>query len=958
MDLRNLISKNDDDEKTSHDGSAVSVEQPLTPLPIPKLQSGPTPSRSNSQPRLSIHNLMNNDIGNDVQMSPSVTTSMSDIRKRNSITNLTNDDDISIDGNKTTTPNLTRRASNASSVELGSNLANKENSQLEGVSLNGNNTNTNTDGDDSGKPKRYSAKPTWAKDYIPTAKAGFDVGNPYSSTSETTKMAVPSITGAVPRNDFNKVITEWIWANIEGLKQDYLDIENVEEYVEVELKVGNIWDKVKDRRLVLPINTEAVVSVDFFHNECYFKSGIPLSKFNDIKTYLTKISSENYGKRSNSGGNKFVVENSHLIDLIASEKKRNDKPITGRVSVDVKTKRKMFSIQKQRIADLIIYLPNTLFDLRLSMSLELPYELNDAGFETFKKKVSLEREKERISFNHLPTFTKIDLTKVKENKPFTSELKYLTNDGTQKLYDLPSRNSPACDGIELSVVIPCYNEVNRLGPMLRDAISHLNTKYGNSTKKSYEILIVDDGSKDDTAEFAIKLATDEFKLKPGQLRVVKLVKNRGKGGAVAHGMQHARGKYMIFADADGASSFSDVEKLLTSIKKLDGDNYEDTPAVAIGSRAHMVNTDAVVKRSFIRNFLMYGLHSLVYVFGIRNIKDTQCGFKLFNKSACRLIFGKVHTERWIFDVEVLILAIRLNVPVAEVAINWHEVDGSKMALARDSINMAVDLVVIRMADALELKGEEALLVQPLIPGDIIVHTKHVHERPIVDSKIEIIYEDDVLIVINKPSGIPIHPAPSYFYNSNPKSAADFQEEIKGKLVKKEYLARVDGEFPTGVTECSEDIVILDTKRRFESGITRKTALTIFERVAYDSSLNVSVVKCMPVTGRTHQIRIHLRDLGHPIVNDPLYNDNMKGLLAKGGEMDLTQRENFSHLEKKADNRRDQLLSGEICELCSSPLFKLPDLKAECMYLHAFKYYKDDVDNGWCYETEWPSWSQL
>lgn len=238
--------------------------------------------------------------------------------------------------------------------------------------------------------------------------------------------------------------------------------------------------------------------------------------------------------------------------------------------------------------------------------------------------------------------------------------------------------------------------------MIIEAVNYLNDKF----EGSYEILIIDDGSKDGTAEYALQLANEQ-KLAPHIVRIVKFEQNRGKGGAVTHGMQCSRGEYVIFADADGASKFSDLDKLIQSIKTLDTGNPVEIPAIAIGSRAHMVNTDAVVKRSFIRNFLMYGLHTLVYIFGIRSIKDTQCGFKLFNKAAIEKIFPNMHTEGWIFDVEILILAIRQSIPVSEIQINWHEVDGSKMVLARDSVNMAIDLVVTRMAYILGIYSEKS-----------------------------------------------------------------------------------------------------------------------------------------------------------------------------------------------------------------------------------------------------------
>lgn len=282
--------------------------------------------------------------------------------------------------------------------------------------------------------------------------------------------------------------------------------------------------------------------------------------------------------------------------------------------------------------------------------------------------------------------------------PLPTEDTYTTNDGSGEHHQLPprihSKSKVHNYGIDLSVVIPCYNETKRLGKMLDDAITHLRT-----TKLTYEFLIVDDGSSDGTAEYAISLA-NKYKLPPHTLRVVQLAKNRGKGGAVTHGILHSRGKLSLFADADGATSFRDVDKLVDYFQQ----DQTQSARIAIGSRAHMVNTDAVVKRSFIRNFLMYGLHTLVYIFGIRDVKDTQCGFKMFNFESARKIFPHMHTERWIFDVEVLLLAELQGIPIGELPVNWEEVDGSKVNLAKDSIDMAIDLVVTRLAYILGVYG--------------------------------------------------------------------------------------------------------------------------------------------------------------------------------------------------------------------------------------------------------------
>lgn len=267
-----------------------------------------------------------------------------------------------------------------------------------------------------------------------------------------------------------------------------------------------------------------------------------------------------------------------------------------------------------------------------------------------------------------------------------SELFYYTIDKTgheSSPHELPTLDD--APSVELTVVSPCFNERERLHLMLEDAVPYLIKTYG----VSWEILLVDDGSSDGTANLALAWAA-ENKIYD-RLRVCVLEKNRGKGGAVAHGMKHSRGRLILFADADGASRFSDVKKLVAAVDSGGG------LGVAVGSRAHLVKTDAVVKRTFIRNLLMHALHSLLYVFGIRSIKDTQCGFKLFSRQAAAEIFPYLHTERWIFDVECLMIAMRKKLPIYEVSISWHEVAGSKIELARDSVLMAIDLVVIRLA---------------------------------------------------------------------------------------------------------------------------------------------------------------------------------------------------------------------------------------------------------------------
>jgi dolichyl-phosphate beta-glucosyltransferase len=254
---------------------------------------------------------------------------------------------------------------------------------------------------------------------------------------------------------------------------------------------------------------------------------------------------------------------------------------------------------------------------------------------------------------------------------------------------LPIPNISQPSSVDLSIVVPAYNEEERLPIMLEDTMAYLTQRQQKQPNFTYEILIVDDGSRDRTVEVALDYARKHHN---ENIRVLILPANRGKGGAVAEGMLRARGEKILFADADGATKFSDIEKLEQELAGIVRRGF----GVAVGSRAHMVKTDAVVKRSIIRNFLMHGFHRLLYILGVREIQDTQCGFKLFTRPAVKSIFCNVHVEGWIFDVEVLLIAKYCRIPVVEVPVTWHEIDGSKVSLLRDAIRMAIDLFTIRI----------------------------------------------------------------------------------------------------------------------------------------------------------------------------------------------------------------------------------------------------------------------
>lgn len=229
---------------------------------------------------------------------------------------------------------------------------------------------------------------------------------------------------------------------------------------------------------------------------------------------------------------------------------------------------------------------------------------------------------------------------------------------------------------DLSIIIPCYNEAKRLPATLRDIAKYLIT-----SDLSVEIIVVDDGSQDDTVEVATALQ----KLLP-MLRVLPFTKNQGKGHAVKHGMLASTGKFALFMDADNSTPIREVAKLLP---------YMAEHEVAIGSR-HLHESDVVIKQPLYRIILSRFGNLLIQTLLIRGIRDTQCGFKLFTKTAAHNIFAKQRTTGFGFDMEVLAIAQSIfHYKIKEVAVSWYNSKDSRVRPIHDAWRTLKDLFRIK-----------------------------------------------------------------------------------------------------------------------------------------------------------------------------------------------------------------------------------------------------------------------
>jgi len=230
----------------------------------------------------------------------------------------------------------------------------------------------------------------------------------------------------------------------------------------------------------------------------------------------------------------------------------------------------------------------------------------------------------------------------------------------------------------LSIIIPLYNEEARL----MDCFSEITQFI--SENKNTEIIFVDDGSTDRSKEI-IKKFTDT---NAHFAKLISYKDNQGKGYAVKQGMIHSKGSYKLFSDLDLSTPLSEIKKLIDLYNKT-----QTKPCIIIGSRVHA--DSKVVKQSWARNsmgkvfnFIMKKIVNLPYL-------DTQCGFKLFDKKSSDIIFKKLKTKGFSFDVEIILLAMKNNISVHEIGVEWVNKDKSKVNMLYHPFKMILELILIK-----------------------------------------------------------------------------------------------------------------------------------------------------------------------------------------------------------------------------------------------------------------------
>lgn len=227
--------------------------------------------------------------------------------------------------------------------------------------------------------------------------------------------------------------------------------------------------------------------------------------------------------------------------------------------------------------------------------------------------------------------------------------------------------------MNLSIVIPAYNEADRIGESLQTIL-----KFCRNELNEWEIIVVDDGSSDGTSAVAAS---------QGRVQCLRNAKNMGKGYSVRRGMLAAIHDPVLFTDADLSTPIDEALGLYAALN--------ENADIAIASRQAV--PQKVVSRKLHRKLMAVVFRTFVKIIALRGLHDTQCGFKMFRRTAAQTVFVLQTVERWGFDVELLYIARKKKLRIVEVPVRWNEADSSRLG-ASAPMTMVVDLLRVRWND--------------------------------------------------------------------------------------------------------------------------------------------------------------------------------------------------------------------------------------------------------------------
>ncbi|NIQ01285.1 MAG: glycosyltransferase, partial [Nitrospinaceae bacterium] len=215
----------------------------------------------------------------------------------------------------------------------------------------------------------------------------------------------------------------------------------------------------------------------------------------------------------------------------------------------------------------------------------------------------------------------------------------------------------------LSIIIPAFNEESRL----RETLPGLK-RFLDRQDYAWEVILVDDGSEDDTSGVLQEFFT------PEQGRGVRYTPNRGKGYAIRQGVAAARGEVLLFTDADFSTPITEFPRLVQFLSQ----GFD----IAIGSRS-LPESNVVEHQAWYREGMGKVFNLMVRLLLFRGIIDTQCGFKCLRREQALPLFEKLTLDGFSYDVELLYLAKKRGLKIAEVPVTWKNHPESKVVIFRD-----------------------------------------------------------------------------------------------------------------------------------------------------------------------------------------------------------------------------------------------------------------------------------